>query len=428
MSEGDLGDRIEAVWQRLQEVARVTEGDPDERGRAIDQLVVDLYTSLEELRVADAELRQQNAELADSANTLALERARYRSLFEHAPDPYLVTDAQGVLREGNGAAAAFLGVQAQFLVGRPLSVFVAAADHRSFFDFLARLGEESQPRAEDLHLVPRGGRRVPVSIAVAAAPAPAGGELLYRWLVRDVTERKRLEQDLASERDHLAERTAALRALVSQLAVMEETERRSFALALHDDLGQLLVAIKMKLPEAGEEHAEAPCNRILQEIGPLLAEAIEATRTLTRELSPPSLHTLGLAAALDELCETSARRFGLTVTLVDDGSVPPGRLPLPTRMLLFRCVRELLFNVHKHSGVTHATVSLRRVDDEIRVSVEDEGRGFDPKAADVCARSGQCFGLFSIAERVEDSGGRLEIDAAPGQGSRITMVVDGGLA
>ena len=426
MSEGDLGDRIEAVWERLQEVARITEGDADERGLAIDQLVADLYTSLEELRVADAELHQQNAELADSANTLALERARYRALFEHAPDPYLVTDAQGVLREVNGAAAAFLGVRAPFLVGRPLSVFVAADDHRSFFDFLARLGEESQPRAEDLHLVPRGGRPTPVAIAVSIDANPEDGAPVYRWLVRDITERKRLEHDLASERDQLGERTAALRTLVSQLAVMEETERRGLALALHDDLGQLLVAIKMKIPEAGEEQTERACNRILGEIGPLLTEAIEATRTLTRELSPPSLHTLGLAAALEELCDSSARRFGLTVALVDDGSVPPGRLPFPTRMILFRGARELLFNVHKHSGVTHATVSLKSVDGELRVSVEDEGCGFDPEIADTCARSGQCFGLFSIVERLEDTGGRLEIDAAPGQGSRITMVVDGG--
>jgi signal transduction histidine kinase len=91
-------------------------------------------------------------------------------------------------------------------------------------------------------------------------------------------------------------------------------------------------------------------------------------------------------------------------------------------ILLFRSVRELLLNVAKHSGATSARVFLKRVEDEIRVTVEDEGSGFDPAEAAARARRGECFGLFSLAERLGNSGGRFEVDSAPAQGARITMV------
>jgi signal transduction histidine kinase len=303
---------------------------------------------------------------------------------------------------------------------------VAADDHRRFFDFLARLGQESLPRTEDLHFLPRAGRPVPVSITVAADPDPGCGTLMYRWLVREIAERKRLEQALASERDHLedlvTERTAALRGLASQLLLLEEAERRRLAVELHDSLGQNLAAIRLKLSEAEHEPAADSCATVLHDIDPLLAEVIESARTITRDLSPPTLHTFGLAAALDELCGEFSTRFGLTVAFSDDGGLTPGSLPLPSGILFFRSVRELLVNVGKHSGVTTASVSMTRIEDNVVVTVEDEGIGFDPAEAAARASRGECFGLFTIAERLTNSGGRFQVDSAPGRGTRITMV------
>jgi signal transduction histidine kinase len=124
--------------------------------------------------------------------------------------------------------------------------------------------------------------------------------------------------------------------------------------------------------------------------------------------------------ALDELCDEFPARFGLTVTFRDDDQDKP--LSPAMSILLFRSVRELLLNVARHSGATSARVSLKRVEDEIRVMVEDEGSGFDPAEAAARARRGECFGLFSLAERLGNSGGRFEVDSAPAQGARITMV------
>jgi signal transduction histidine kinase len=92
------------------------------------------------------------------------------------------------------------------------------------------------------------------------------------------------------------------------------------------------------------------------------------------------------------------------------------------RTLLFECARELLFNVVKHAGVKEARVVMERSDDEVRVAVEDRGRGFDPALIQSVRLDSAGFGLFSVQQRIELLGGRTEIHSAPGQGTRITLV------
>jgi CheY-like chemotaxis protein len=91
------------------------------------------------------------------------------------------------------------------------------------------------------------------------------------------------------------------------------------------------------------------------------------------------------------------------------------------RVLLFQSVRELLFNVVKHAEVETAEVCLRRLDDHVKITVSDKGKGFDPQAAYPCEGKGGGFGLFSIRERLNLLGGTMEVDSAPGRGSRFTL-------
>ncbi|MDB4949113.1 MAG: sensor signal transduction histidine kinase, partial [Gemmatimonadetes bacterium] len=104
----------------------------------MDEALETLQSSLEELRVSEEELRVQTEELASSRMLLEAERERYRELFDLAPDPYLVTDARGVVSEANHAAATLLGVPADALCGRPLAVFVPAGERAAFREGVAR--------------------------------------------------------------------------------------------------------------------------------------------------------------------------------------------------------------------------------------------------------------------------------------------------
>lgn len=258
----------------------------------------------------------------------------------------------------------------------------------------------------------------------------AAGEVTgVKTLAVDITARKQAEEalrNLNAGLDHqVAERTAEvqhqaeqLRMLASELIRAEERERRRMASILHDDLQQTLVAAKMRLVaiEAGatSDQVRAPARAVQK----LVAEAISTSRSLTADLTPPVLYDVGLVAALGWLAARMKEKHGLHVQVLAGEENEPDDQEL--RVFLFQAVRELLFNVVKHAGVSEAQVSLSRSEGRMSVRVEDAGRGFD--AAGMRgnqARGG--FGMFSLRERVRLMGGRLEIDSAPGKGTRVTL-------
>lgn len=152
----------------------------------------------------------------------------------------------------------------------------------------------------------------------------------------------------------------------------------------------------------------------------LLEQAIADMRALIFDLSPPILYDLGLGEALAWLAEDSAKRYGITLDVSDDGSEKP--MDDVTRAVVFRAVRELVMNVLKHAGVTSAKVSLRRTAGELAILVEDHGVGFDTGA--LARRTKRdAFGLLSIREQISRIGARLEIESALNQGTRASIHV-----
>ncbi|RPI20045.1 MAG: response regulator, partial [Acidobacteria bacterium] len=144
------------------------------------------------------------------------------------------------------------------------------------------------------------------------------------------------------------------------------------------------------------------------------------SRSLTAELSPPILHEGGLIPGLEWLARWMADKHGMFVDLETQPDASPAAEDV--KALLFESARELLFNAVKHSGAKSVSVSLRRLkDDLVHLVVSDTGRGFDPKALKLAGISGGGFGLFSIRERLELIGGRIQIDSAPGAGSRFAI-------
>jgi PAS domain S-box-containing protein len=244
----------------------------------------------------------------------------------------------------------------------------------------------------------------------------------------DITERQRAEAALqemnATLERRVQERTAELelralqlRALAAQLVHTEDQERKRLATVLHDHLQQLLVAAKFGASSLQQEVEEPTHKDAAQRVLDLIAQAIDASRSLTAELSPPVLHDAGLAAGLQWLTRWMREKHGLTVEV----TAPAQRLPMPDdwRLMLFQAARELLFNVAKHAGVNTATVTLTRDGERLRLVVADQGRGFDPGA--VAAADGGGFGLFSVQERLAHLGGSVEIDSAPGRGTRVVV-------
>ncbi len=216
--------------------------------------------------------------------------------------------------------------------------------------------------------------------------------------------------------DELRAYQQRLRSLASELSLVEERERRRIAAGLHDYACQNLVLSKMKLqglPVTETDEIEGICDTI--------DETIESVRGLIFDLSSPTLYKFGLEAALEELLEDKVKaQYGIDGTFRDDGAAKP--LAEDVRIVLFQSVRELLINTIKHAQARSVTVDIGRLDDSIRITVADDGIGFDVEETLIGTSRRRGFGLFHIRERLDLLGGRFDVESRPGRGSRFTLL------
>jgi PAS domain S-box-containing protein len=229
----------------------------------------------------------------------------------------------------------------------------------------------------------------------------------------DITELRKIEQDLYCYQDKLRE-------LSSSMALAEEFERHKLAQNLHEQIGQTLAVSKLKLGLVRETAITMEMLQALDEIRELIGQAINDARSLTFEISPPVLYEVGLKAALEWLVENVADQGTISYSYRDDGKVPD--LDGNISVLLFRATRELLFNVAFHSNASDAIVSFSEDDQNVYIQVEDNGIGFDLAKIDGKISELSGFGLFSIRERINHLGGRVEIESKPGEGTNVTII------
>ena len=236
----------------------------------------------------------------------------------------------------------------------------------------------------------------------------------------DITRRKHAELEVRAASTRLKRRTEQVRALSSALTMAEEDERKRLSRILHDDLQQQLFAAQIKIEQADSQPPGKAADTLKQAAKKIIDDAIKTTRSLSSELNPPvgkeSIHD-----AFQWLGSQMKEAYGLSVTV--DAEEPEASVEKNVRVLLLRTARELLFNVVKHADVEAATLILMGTDQGVRVVVEDEGMGFDPERLSGAAKQKNGLGLFSVRDRIEMIGGLFEMDAAVGQGTRVTIEV-----
>jgi PAS domain S-box-containing protein len=242
---------------------------------------------------------------------------------------------------------------------------------------------------------------------------------------RDITRRKLEEQELKhiqAELEKIVEqRTAALRALSLRLIRVQDQERRRIARELHDSLGQYLTDAQIRL-DMLSAHVPDAQHEMLAAARQSIARSIVETRTLSYLLHPPLLDEAGLASAVRWYVEGFAERSGILAQLKLPSDL--GRLPETVELAVFRILQESLTNVHRHSGSKSVQVELAKNKGQITLTVRDFGRGMpveSPEQSQASARS-VGVGLAGMRERVNDLGGRLDIQSSA-QGTLISVSI-----
>lgn len=416
-----------------------------------------LEDALDELTSAEDELRQQNAQLIDAQDILERERQRWHALFDLAPDGYVVTDPNGLVVAANRAAATLLRMPADEFVGTPLAVFVPADRQRDFLGHLSELARQGGRSEWELDLVPHHGSPFPAGVSVVGLPEEPGtdGAVDKRselaWLIRDVSEHRRMEEALSTARDGLEllvqERTeqlsaanselrrtaqllayqrdeirrsqAQLRALARRQVELQERERSYVADRLYNEAAQVLAALNIRFEALERVTASGVPN------GEQLAETRETLDRVMREmhhvalsLRPAVLDRLGLEAALEqELVEFGAAHRLETRFVV--AGLQGTRLPAEIETTIYRIIQDGLQNIAQHAHASLAGVIVVRSDGHLVVTLEDDGAGFD----DTLAARGGGLGLVAMRERAEAVGGHLMIESKPGSGTAVVVRV-----
>ena len=242
-----------------------------------------------------------------------------------------------------------------------------------------------------------------------------------RILLKTISDRLAETVMLRDAESELLRNRDRLRSLVSQVTLAEERERRRLALELHDRIGQGLAVVKLKL-ESLKQISRTPAQAAkVDDVKDLLNSIVKATRSLTSAISPPILYELDFGQSLGWLVEYFNRQFDIPIDLSVDQKFE--FLPESTRIMLFRCVQELLMNMIKHAKASSAKVSMKCKNKVLQVEVSDNGMGFDAGSPNHAPADSECFGLFSIKERLEYAGGKMEIVSGPGKGTSVMLSI-----
>lgn len=331
---------------------------------------------------------------------------RYHLLFDKSPDAIMIVDTECKIVECNAAAYKQLGCvkEESGLYSVPdVCPLQTAEKGCGRMEELIRKGSD---QFEVKHCTKNGEIR---DVFVVTQTISMNGQTFVYMIWRDITDRKKAEQEIMNYQTQL-------RSLVYESSLIEERERKRIADELHETIGQNLAFSKLRLSSLRDTMAAAGEAETLEEILGMIDSTIQFSRSLTHELGNPVLYLVGFEAAVRWLAEQIRKTQNIQFDVSINGSLAD--IQMEMRVLLYKTVRELLFNVVKHAQADYVSIKIRRVSDKLEIDVMDNGVG-------VCPLPGSGYGLISVTERINYLGGTLETlpNTDTGTGTRVSIVV-----
>lgn len=354
--------------------------------------------------VDNARLYQQQQAVAEE---LRASEAKYRELFENAHDAIWLHDLEENIITANQAFATLTGYSLEELSGVKAGDLFAEGCLESIKNLEdPLLKDRALGRLSEAKIVRKDGTEA--SVQLSTSPVFSNGQIVgFQHIARDITEQKRMQENL--------------RFYLQQVTRAQEEERRRISRELHDETTQALVALSRQLDAlASSGKGLSENNRLrLEELWQKTNNIMQGVRRLSQDLRPAALDRLGLLSALEWLASDVSEYSGIEikVNVVDTER----RLPEEVELVLFRITQEALRNVWRHSQATRAEITVEFDESKTRVTVSDNGKGFNlPQTIGDLARDGK-LGLAGMQERARLLGGSLTVQSEPGRGSTITV-------
>jgi len=341
--------------------------------------------------------------------------ARLGAVVDSAMDAIITVDAAQEIVLFNGAAEQVFRLPREKALGTPLERLIPQrfrGAHHGHIQTFGDTGVTSRRMGDVTTLwgVRADGEEFPIEASISQALE--SGKRYYTVILRDITLRKQAE-------DALLESQRELRQLSARVLEAREEEKAHIARELHDELGQLLTALKMDLTWLRERlPAASELAPRTAEMGVLLDRTVTATRRISADLRPLMLDDLGLADAASWLVDDFAKRSGIACHMdLAAGAGALEDLSKAVSTAVYRAIQESLTNIARHAGARQAWVSVGADNGEIFFEVEDDGRGIAP--ADLAKT--RSLGLKGMRERVDYLGGSIEVTRAPRGGTRVRV-------
>ena len=377
--------------------------------RQFQQDEIELLTAIGNqigVAVENARLYQQQQEIAEK---LWASEGRYRGLFENAHDAIWLHNLEGDITAANRACAKLTGYSLEELYNLKAVDLLSEDSLGTATNIEQRLlkGEVAGSIAE-VKLIRKDGSEVFIQLATSLLLSD-GEPVAFQHIARDITEEKRMHENL--------------RFYLQQITRGQEEERKRISRELHDETIQALVVLSRQLDAlASSGKGLSQDNRLLlEELRQQTNNTMQGVRRLSQDLRPAALDRLGLLAALEWLASDVAEYSGIATKVNVLGT--ERRLPEEVELVLFRIAQEALRNVWRHAEATQAEVVVEFDKRKTRITVSDNGKGFNlPRTIGDLARDGK-LGLAGMQERAQLLGGTLTVQSEPGIGSSITVEV-----
>lgn len=361
-------------------------------------------------------MKKINADAKYKEEGLQKSESKYRRLYESMIDAFASVDMNGRIIECNKAFTGMVGYTGEELLKLTYSDLTPSAWHK-FEESILRedILKKGYSRIYEKEYRRKDGSVFPVEMRTFLLKDDNGIPTFIWAIVRDITERKKIENELILAKEKAENSENDLISLNQHLHEVRENERALIAREIHDQLGQSLTALKIDINWLQRKtRSRSEIKAKLNAMTELLTDTIKDVQRISSELRPSILDDIGLAAAMEWYCEDFSTRTGLTVNMEFENIQFEN---MNSNLALYRVLQESLTNIIRHANAKVARIKLSRIRNNVILLIQDNGIGIpDDKIS-----SSKCLGLLGMFERIKYAGGRMNISKPARGGTKILV-------